>query len=227
MARIGRAFRSVLRHLKDSRGVSLYEITAAVAMTGILAAVAVPVIIDKVQEAKAARAGQQTHTVYKAMSAFQRDTGKMPGEVESFKLLVTGVSGGAASAPLPSGAGAALAISGAINSAGACTSCANVNDFLVRNPNTGGTTTYQNWRGPYMDEITNDPFDRAYAVNVRALYKAEPAGSQTNTCGYGWVLSGGPNRNLETVLTDTNLAPTSDDIGKNYGKKQPPGGTGC
>ena len=226
MERIGRALRSLLKHLKDSRGVSLYEITAAVAMTGILAAVAVPVIIDKVQEAKAARAVQETDTIYKAMSAFQRDTGKMPGEVEGFKLLVTGVSGGVATIPLPGKAGTALAISGAINGTGSCTSCANVNDFLVRNPNTGGTTTYQNWRGPYMDEITNDPFDRAYVVNVRALYKAEPSGSQTNTCGYGWVLSGGPNRDLETLLTDTNFSPTSDDIGKNYGKKNPPG-PGC
>jgi len=261
MELIGRALRSLLRHLKDTRGVSLYEITAAVAMTGILAAVAVPVIIDKVQEAKAARAIQETDSLYKAISAFQRDTGKMPGEVEHFKLLITSTSVGTPT-PLPDLGDGVLAVVG-----GGCTgptamipaipatpatratettpaipatpatpakpatlgSCGNVNDFLVRNPNTiSALGTYQNWRGPYVDEITSDPFDRSYIVNIRALYTAEDplAGNTSNTCGYGWVLSGGPNRTLETSLGATNFASTSDDIGKNNGKKQPPG-TGC
>ncbi len=234
MERIGRALRSLLKHLKDARGVSLYEITAAVAMTGILAAVAVPVIIDKVQEAKAARTAQETDALYKALSAFQRDTGKMPGEVEKFKLLVSSTQGSpTANPPLSDSSSVTcttLKTVGTPASAGTRpTGCANINDFLVRNPNTSGTN-YQNWRGPYIDEITSDPFDRAYVVNIGALYSAEgapvTADVASNTCGYGWVLSGGPNRTLETKLTDTNFKPESDDLGKNYGKKQPPG-PGC
>jgi type II secretory pathway pseudopilin PulG len=227
MERIGRALRSLLKHLKDSRGVSLYEITAAVAMTGILAAVAVPVIIDKVQEAKAARTVQETDSIYKALSAFQRDTGKMPGEFEGIKVLITTTNGGSLT-PLPDGAAAALSAPGVTIVGTTCTAgCANINDFLVRDPNVGPSAgKYQNWRGPYVDEVTTDPFDRSYAVNIQALYVAEPSGSQANSCGYGWVLSGGPNRALETTVRDTNFTSASDDIGKNNGKKQPPG-LGC
>jgi type II secretory pathway pseudopilin PulG len=228
-----------VKHLKDSRGVSLYEITAAVAMTGILAAVAVPVIIDKVSEAKSARAIQETDGLFKAISAFQKDTGRMPGEVEGFKLIVT--SDSLTTTPLPDDTNATLTTG---TTGGTCTSvvtvapgtaaaavgkCGNVNDYLVRNPNTifgYGTPKYQNWRGPYIDEIQHDPFDRAYVVNIRALYRAE-LDSTTVSCGYGWILSGGPNRALETFLTASNFASTSDDIGKNNGKKQPPGTPGC
>lgn len=231
MERMARVLRRVLKHLKDSRGVSLYEITAAVAMTGILAATAVPVILDQVQLAKIAKTQLESDTIQKAIGAFQKDTGKIPGEAEGTKLLVSGVAGGAATSPLPVGAGEMLTIPGSTSAFSAavggvvtCTSCRNMNDFLVRNPNIGSSAGfYQNWKGPYMEEITQDPWDRAYVVNVQALYVAEPAGSQINTCGYAWILSGGPNRALETSLLATNFSTTSDDIGKNSGKKNPPG----
>lgn len=227
MERISKVVRLLLRHLKDSRGVSLYEISAAVAMSAILAAVAAPVILDQVVSAKIARAGAETANIFSAMQGFQKDTGKIPGEVEGIVLLVSGVQGSTAIVPLPDGADASLGVVPGAMSGTGCVSCANINDFLVRNPNPpGGTIIYQNWHGPYMDEVLQDPFDRAYVVNVRALYKAEPASSQSNTCGYGWVLSGGPDRILQTDLLNTNLATNSDDIGKNNGKKNPPG-PGC
>lgn len=223
MTRISRVVRSLLKHLKDSRGVSLYEITAAVAMTGILAAVAVPVVIDKVTEAKIAATLQTTDTIYKAMSQFQKDTGKWPGEADDVRVLLSSTD--SATVPLPGGTGELIVkpFCGANSD-----KCADFNKFLVDNPG----TKYQNWKGPYMDKIVQDSFDRAIVVNVQALTMAEAADGSTvvdgkPSCGFAWVLSGGPDRFLNTTFFDTSIDTARfDDIGKNNGKKAPPG-PGC
>ncbi|MBI4610631.1 MAG: hypothetical protein HY726_16670 [Candidatus Rokubacteria bacterium] len=237
MERISRVVRAVLRHFRDSRGATLYEITAAVAMAGILAAVAAPVIIERVGEAKVARAVGEIDAIWAGMQNFQRDTGKMPGEAEAAFLLFTGTTG-TVHAALPDISDGAITV-GSVSLSGTsptCSSdkCKNINDYLVRDPNTvfgkvDGKDRYQNWKGPYTDEILTDPFDRAYITNVAPLYKQEPAGSAGGvggSCGFGWIITGSADRVLETKLTDTALHPTSDDIGKNKGKKIGPG-AGC
>ena len=220
----------LVKWLRDTRGVSLYEIAAAVAMTGILAAVAVPVVIERTTEAKAARVVQEADALYQAILAFQRDTGKVPGESENVRLLLSGPQG--FFAVLPDGARTALAIGGvSINeSTQACSAgCANLNDYLVRDPNAilgalNGNTRYPNWRGPYVGEVFIDQFDRSYIANVAALYRREQ--SSPGSCGFAWVYSGGPDRTLTTKLTDTTFATDSDDLGKNNGKALGPG-PGC
>lgn len=218
MERISRALKTAWRHIRDSRGVSLYEITAAVAMTGILAAVAVPVVLEKVSEAKSARAVQETDSIYRASVNFQRDTGLMPGELEvrattnASTVLVSSLT-----APLPTAGSSGVYTPAGItlNTDGSCaTKCLDINTFLVSKPT---NAQYGNWRGPYLETIATDPFDRAYIFNVRPLVIPEVAG--TNTTGYGWVLSGGPDRRLDTGLDVTRLDSASDDIGKNNGKK--------
>jgi type II secretory pathway pseudopilin PulG len=217
MERLSRALRALVKHLKDSRGVSLYEITAAVAMTGILAAVAVPVIIDKVSEAKSARAIQEVDGIYKAMQAFQKDTGKLPGQAEGAVLLKSG-------GVMPGGVAGSVGVRTAAlcGPGGAVTStCLLLDRFLVGPLSTDDATNYPGWKGPYIDPISGDPFERAYIVNVQALYKVD---TPLAGCGFGWVLSGGPNRELETHIVGDNAVPlTSDDLGRNYGKKTLPG----
>lgn len=212
---------SILRYLHDSRGVSLYEITAAVAMTAILAAVSVPVIIDRITDTKAARATLELAAISGAMDAFQRDTGKMPGEAEALaegsdKTLLVSDLGGL----LPDNAAVALALSGAtITSTGRCTTgCLDLNDYLIRPP---APSQYANWRGPYMDEVKSDPFDRVYVVNLRALVRGEAPGAAGGggSFGYGWALSGGADRKLVTALGETALRQDSDDLGTVNGKK--------
>jgi type II secretory pathway pseudopilin PulG len=225
-------FRNILgKVFADTRGVSLYEITAAVAMTGILAAVAVPVIIEKTTEAKAARVTQEVDAISQAINAFKRDTGKTPGEAEGMVVLLSGPEG--MHALLPNGAAATFNVPGVSfdESTHTCSAgCANINDYLVRDPNlvfpgTNGSLSYPNWRGPYIDEIFIDQFDRSYLVNVAPMYRPEqppPPGG----CGFAWVISGGADRTLQTRFTDTNHKPDSDDIGKNNGKRLGPG-RGC
>ena len=229
MEKISRMVKAVLKQLRDTRGVSLYEITAAVAMTGILAAVAVPVVIEKTTEAKAARVVQETINIKDAMTAFQNHTGKQPGEAEGIRLLLSGPLG--FFALLPDNAATALAIGGVSITGQVCTAgCGNLNDYLVRDPNVkfgalpNGQTRYPNWAGPYIGEVFIDQFDRSYIANVGASYRAEPSGP--GTCGYFWVISAGGDRFLATKVSDTSLAPDSDDIGNNNGKKLGPG-SGC
>ena len=57
-------------------------------------------------------------------------------------------------------------------------------------------------------------------LNVRALVQAESDDAQDGgSFGCGWVLSGGPDRRLDTTLSETKLNPDSDDIGRTNGKK--------
>jgi type II secretory pathway pseudopilin PulG len=200
-------------------------------MTGILAAVAVPVIIEKTTEAKVARVTQEVDAISQAMNAFKRDTGKVPGEAEAIKILLSGPQG--MHALLPNGAGSVFNVPGVgidDNSHTCSSGCANMNDYLVRDPNlvfpsTNGAIKYPGWKGPYIDEVFIDQFDRSYMVNVIPMYQQEnppPPG----TCGFAWVISGGPDRDLQTAFTRTNIEPNTDDIGKNNGKRLGPG-SGC
>jgi type II secretory pathway pseudopilin PulG len=220
MERMSAIFTRARRHVGDPRGLSLYETIAAVAMVAILAGVAVPTVVDHFSDGKAARAAQETEAIYQAMTAFRRDTGKMPGEAEILAdgsdkaLLVSDLYG-----PLPDNASVALALSGlSIGATGICAQgCLDLNDYLVRQPD---GIKYRNWRGPYIGELKNDPFDRIYVVNVRALVRAESADAvDGGSFGYGWVPSGGPDQRLDTNLAGTELDKNSDDLGRNNGKK--------
>jgi len=57
------------------------------------------------------------------------------------------------------------------------------------------------------------------------MYKQEMPPPPGN-CGFAWVISGGPDRTLQTSFTDTNQKTDADDIGKNNGKRLGPG-SGC
>jgi len=100
----------------------------------------------------------------------------------------------------------------------------NINEFLVRKPSEGD---YPNWNGPYMEPIASDPWDRAYVINVLPLIYAtniaDPGVARSaetgGKLGYGWVLSVGPDRLLQTPLTVPQLSAGSDDIGKNIGSR--------
>ncbi|MFQ5827577.1 MAG: hypothetical protein ACE5JD_00280 [Candidatus Methylomirabilia bacterium] len=247
MKPVTRLLRGLIRHLKDVRGVTLYETTAVVAMTAILAAVALPVALDKIEAAKSAKAAQEVTIITKAIASFFEDTGRMPGEVEirtdgTSCFLQTGRPGSdpQTSALLPTLTRAEI---GTIDTgdflpqASLCatfshTNALNINDYLVRKPN---PVDYPSWQGPYMEPITADPWNQAYVINVLPLMFAEAITAGVGAAGtpdavtgaietggdlgYAWVLSVGPDRLLQTRLTDSVLAPATDDVGQNLGKR--------
>ncbi|MFQ5827576.1 MAG: hypothetical protein ACE5JD_00275 [Candidatus Methylomirabilia bacterium] len=219
MGRMARMFKALLRHLRDSRGISLYEITAAVAMAGIIAAVAVPVALQQIQSAEGTAAKQETETIFKAAFSFFNDTGKWPGELEMDTSGNDGipdqtiflVSG---SAPLPALTDLTLTPNTCLGN-NTCAPPVDLNTYLSAST---GPSGYSNWNGPYMDPITADPWGRAYIFNPRPLFDAEDLGAH-NYLGYGWVISGGSDQTLTTDFVDSDLDPNGNDIGRSLGKK--------
>ena len=233
---LGRTVKRFLRTLKDSRGVTLYETTAVIAMTSIVAAVALPVALDRIENAKEGRAAREAIILASAMMKFFEDTGRWPGEAEirnpgsTACFLQTGVP---ASDPtkgtlFPGARNLGLIDArdflGRMCDSVTPTDTLNVNDYLVRKPS---VVNYPNWRGPYMEPIASDPWDRAYLINVLPLMFSgevddpgpEKFADTGGKLGFAWVLSVGPDRLLQTPLTAAQLAADSDDIGKSLGKR--------
>lgn len=225
MTFLGRAFRTLLGSLRDSRGLSLYEITAAVAMTAIIAAVAIPVALDRIEDAKKARATLEVEAISKAMLRFFQDTGKWPGELEIKKggkfflksnaSLPPGLEGQIVTIPSP---GTTATVD--CPPPGPVTfndgTALIINDFLVNKP-----ADYANWRGPYMDPVDADPFDKAYIIHVLPLFCGEAVvgAGGTGFLGYGWALSAGPDQTLQQSLLKSKLDVATDDSGRNTGKR--------
>jgi hypothetical protein len=98
----------------------------------------------------------------------------------------------------------------------------NLNDFLVRRP----PADYPNWDGPYVQDISTDPWDRSWIAYLAPLYCAEPVVTSAGAAiangagnlGYAWLISGGTNRTITTPATSPVLDPLGDDTGVNLGK---------
>ena len=238
MGLLAQAMKRIFRAFRDVRGLSLYETTAVVGMTAIVAAVAIPVALDRIEDAKKSRAADEAVALSSAIVRFFQDTGKWPAEAEIRKVgssvcfLQTGVPATDPNqgTPLPQVGSQGLGVDASDSPIGrTCSTLTtsvmlNINDFLVRKPS---EKDYPNWAGPYLEPIASDPFDRAYLINVLPLIFstdiADPGtGKSAETggaLGYGWTLSAGPDRLLQTKFTAAQLAPGSDDLGKSVGAR--------
>lgn len=240
MGRLVRFLRRVLKPLGDVSGATLYEVTAVVAMTAVVAAVALPMAMDRLEDSKVARAASEVLTIGGAMQKFFEHTGRWPGEAE---IRRAGATSCFLQTGIPSNDSATGTLLPTVNSLGTpqkpmnasnfvgrpCDginkdNVLNINSFLVQKPS---EADYANWKGPYMEPIASDPWDRAYIINVLPLVfassVADPGAGQSaeavGPLGYGWVMSVGPDRLLQTELTRAQLVGTSDDIGKNLGAR--------
>lgn len=244
MERRVRALRKFFGILRDVRGVTLYEATAVVAMTSVVAAVALPVALDRIENAKQARAADEVNAITNALMRFFEGTGRWPGEVEIRRpgsqicFLQTGTPSAdpntgtllPEASHLPVSPTTGTQFLDARDFLGrSCDTISplnmlNLNDFLVRKPS---ELEYPNWAGPYLEPVASDPWDRAYVINVLPLIFAtsiaDPGvGRVSDTggkLGYGWVLSVGPDRLFQTPLSAPQLSVGSDDIGKNLGTR--------
>ena len=233
---VGRTVTRLLGALTNQCGVTLYETTAVVAMTAVLAAVALPVVVDRIENAKEARVARETLNLEGAMMKFFEETGRWPGEAEIRNPASTACflqSGVPTTDPSTGTLLPEMRNLGRLDARGflgrTCDSVTpantlNINDYLVRKPS---AIDYPNWHGPYMEPVASDPWDRAYIINVLPLIFAgqvdDPGiGKFADTggkLGFAWILSVGPDRLLQTPLTAAQLTAGSDDIGKNLGKR--------
>lgn len=74
---------------RRERGFTLIEIMVVVVIIGLLAAVIVPTVISKVDEARVAKAKQDIQSLETALTMFRLDNSKYPTTEEGLAALVT------------------------------------------------------------------------------------------------------------------------------------------
>ena len=202
LIKLAKIVKKSFRNLGE-RGYTLVEIAAVVAVTATLAAVVVPVAMDKIEKSKEARAADDVKALASAVAGFFGDTGVWPARDANTPcgnhLYVLRTGNSTSNDPedpddkWPDYSGH--------------------DDFaqnhLVKNTPGGSTTCkYDNWAGPYAeslkDEDKRDPWGHNYLIWVKGMWD-ETDGH------YGWIISAGPDGNLDTAPTDDELK--DDDIG--------------
>jgi len=181
------------------RGYTLVEVAAVIAVSATLAAVVVPVAMDKVKASKIATATDDVKGLAGAISGFYSDIGVWPGSTAAtanyYQILRTGDDisedlGGDTESEDPSDSTDTW--TGKVGS---------LHNYLV----VLSGVDYANFKGPYCESLKDkrDPWGHNYLVWVKGMY--DPS------AGYGWIISAGPDGVLQTKTTDD--ATAGDDIG--------------
>ncbi len=209
----------------DRSGFTLIEIVIAVAIVAIFAAALSPMVFRHLEDAKLAKAQNESETIATAVLSYYKDVGAWPytnanGPTGNAITRMTSSTTVATAAGAGAGAGA--------TNWGTYGTAKPLGDYLYYNnpdddssPTGAGadqanadwpTTGQTAWKGPYLDQYSfNDPWGKAYVVNVRYA----PGGSYTGTLRHKvFVLSAGPNGTWETPYSDGVVEEIlGDDIG--------------
>jgi type II secretory pathway pseudopilin PulG len=194
--------------MRGQRGITLIEATIVLTVAAILAAAAAPVASRTLDRAKLARASDDAKAIKTAIDNF------VNGFTSFTPFTTTGANGGAtvemlvSDGDIPSSAIGATIWDDVVNPAAA----AEV-DFLERHLVTnapGGAGAYTTagagpWRGAYINApIDPDPWGNRYAVNVNYF--------RTATTNDVFVLTAGPDEEINTAFTVNGATPGGDDI---------------
>ncbi len=182
------------RSMLTSKGFTLVEIIVILAVISILVAILTPTVLKYIDEARGDRAAEDVKNINALINDLIKDTGQYPGAhlAAGHTFLCNGT--------------------GTVGQAGWGTTatCENLENHLVTNsPGTAATTDdYPStgkfrWKGPYITNLSEDPWGNAYQINASTL-----VGGNTSVT---WVISAGPDGTFQTSVTATSLS--GDDIG--------------
>jgi prepilin-type N-terminal cleavage/methylation domain-containing protein len=204
-----------VRSTDPGAGFTLIELTVVLAVIVTLALILTPSITNFLTDSRVARTRTDTQTVAAAVVQFYKDNGFFP----QWSAANAGGPGTAANrVDLLVSPGNVPGVA----SANTWTTGTNdaLNDQLIANTPTYTmrTATAQfGWNGPYLSNaIGADAWNNRYAVNVGLIDTTQ--GTQTAagaTKQAVWVISAGPNGQIETAYTQTITSATlgGDDIG--------------
>ena len=210
MKGLKRFFKSIMGYFQNEKGYTLMEMTAVVAVTATLTALALPVVADKVQQGKLARAAMDVDGLNQALASFSKSLAYWPGDpanpnapglTAAVQFLFVGTDG---LTPVI-GAGTGL---GADDNASKHVVTNSTTDTIGTNAiYTACSPTVKSncWGGPYMGSMKEDPWGNRYLINIQGFY------DRTDPSGLGWIMSAGPDGEIETKITDSKLE--GDDIG--------------
>lgn len=188
-------------------GFTVIEILVVLGVVAALSAILVPIVSSYVEDGRRQRARGDLRSIGEAMNAVHRDLGVYPvftdggdrtvGTAASYEVLI-----GPGNTPSV-GSGTGWTVTGS--------DVGSLGGQLVQNaPGGGGYPTQGRfaWRGPYIDDVSPDPWGNGYVVNAENLL---PNQGQS-----GYVLSAGPNGQIETDFeidrTSASTTPAGDDL---------------
>jgi prepilin-type N-terminal cleavage/methylation domain-containing protein len=217
------------------RGFTLIEMIFVLAIVLTLVAIFTPLAMDKLGQSKTAKAQADVDALAAALTNFYSNAGNFPScdgadceplndAANNLRFLAVGTGNGDPTSQLPSDTGNLWTLTVGDMSATPARNNA-FNHLMVNNPNADATVgqaavDYNSWKGPYITNLGQDPWGHAYIIHVGAMQKngcpvgstgAPPACTAPAAGTFGWILSAGPDGNLDTGPTATQLA--GDDIG--------------
>ncbi len=175
-----------MTRLRNNKGFTLIEVLVVAGIIGVLAGILVPLIFDRIEDAKLSRAEADLKSIASAILLFHKDTGTWPysntngAPTQYFETLASSN----AQAPGYSG----------------CSWPSGQNDAFY-NHLTNNTRNYPNWKGPYIETIEEDPWGNEYRLWARGF---------TNTNEHAWLVSAGPDGDIET--DETAMSVQGDDL---------------
>lgn len=208
-------------------GFTLVELIFVLAIIVTLASIFLPLAMSKFSESKNASTTSSIDAIAAALTNFFGDLDHFPtcnstdcnpfnNGNNDLKFLAFGTGSGDISGEYPTntGTGSAWDLTANDNTDNIARNNA-FNHLVANNPGADNTTgedatdyKTSKWKGPYISKLAKDPFGFAFIAGVGAM---ETNGTPVAASAKGWIISGGPDGNLDTAPSASVLS--NDDIG--------------
>ena len=193
----------------SNRGVTLIEATIVLTVVAILASASAPTVSRSLQRARLARAFTDTSAIKTAIDTFITE---FSGSFTPFTTNGLNAGGLTVEVLISDGDIPALGSGNASWRNPRAVGAAPVVDYMERHLvtngvayNTAACVLNNCWRGAYLSApIDPDPWGNRYAVNVNFL--------RNTTTNDTFVLSAGPDEEVDTAYTVNGAVPGDDDI---------------
>ena len=171
--------------IRNRSGFTLIEVIVVAGIIAILAGILVPLIFKEIESSRTSRAMADEKSIMAAITVLKKDTGQWPVMDGSCTAAATLMAGNGTDPANLAGIGFDLSVRQILK------------DHLTQDTN----SCYNNWKGPYIADVTPDPWGNAYIINANAFNSGSPV----------WIISAGPDGTMTTPPNSS--AVVGDDLG--------------